>query len=403
MNNLDNANNTGNVDKKKIIEIAIGVAIILIIGIVLAFFYVPSRWSKYKESAKEAASLNNSGDYAGAQKILAEKLKADSAPELELMLANSYLDEGSVRGREAEASKKARDILFKLEKSYQSSYLYDLLGYSYEIVNDFDNALFYYNKSLSLDKKSVNTLFSIGHTYWLKGETDKARDFYSQAEHAITGKTDNSVKVKVYAGIAMLSKDLSMAEKYFLKTIPLSDSRAFKAEMYADLSTLKLVQQENKQAFEYAKMALDTDPSSEMAHLVFAKSAMADKSTLEANWEKVRTSLFKAIFLAPTKAEAQYWQGKFEFIGGKYDRAIRDFGNALKLLPGDNSLNADSRAVLRSDINLDLAVAYYLKKDNKNADRYISEAFGGNPVKVMYVLEKNEELKELLTMLTVKK
>ena len=201
----------------------------------------------------------------------------------------------------------------------------------------------------------------------------------------------------------MLSKDLSIAEKYFLKTIPLSDSRAFKAEMYADLSTLKLVQQENKQAFEYAKMALDTDPSSEMAHLVFAKSAMADKSTLEANWEKVRTSLFKAIFLAPTKAEAQYWQGKFEFIGGKYDRAIRDFGNALKLLPGDNSLNADSRAVLRSDINLDLAVAYYLKKDNKNADRYISEAFGGNPVKVMYVLEKNEELKELLTMLTVKK
>ncbi len=317
MDNLDNANNTGNADKKKVIEIVVGIAVLLIIGIVLAFFYVPPRWSKYKESAKEAANLNNSGDYAGAQKLLTEKLKADSAPELELMLANSYLDEGSVRGREAEASKKAKDILLKLEKSYQSSYLYDLLGYSYEIVNDFDNALFYYNKSLSLDKKSVNTLFSIGHTYWLKGETDKARDFYREAEHAITSKTDNSVKIKVYAGIAMLSKDLSMAEKYFLKTIPLSDSRAFKAEMYANLSTLKLVGQENKQAFEYAKTALDTDPSSEMAHLVFAKSAMSEKSVLEANWEKVRLSLFKAIFLAPTKAEAQYWQGKFEFIGGE--------------------------------------------------------------------------------------
>ncbi len=403
MDNLDNANNTGNADKKKVIEIVVGIAVLLIIGIVLAFFYVPPRWSKYKESAKEAANLNNSGDYAGAQKLLTEKLKADSAPELELMLANSYLDEGSVRGREAEASKKAKDILLKLEKSYQSSYLYDLLGYSYEIVNDFDNALFYYNKSLSLDKKSVNTLFSIGHTYWLKGETDKARDFYREAEHAITSKTDNSVKIKVYAGIAMLSKDLSMAEKYFLKTIPLSDSRAFKAEMYANLSTLKLVGQENKQAFEYAKTALDTDPSSEMAHLVFAKSAMSEKSVLEANWEKVRLSLFKAIFLAPTKAEAQYWQGKFEFIGGKYDQAVKSYGNALRLLPGDNSLNADSRAVLRSDINLDLAVAYYLKKDNKNADRYISEAFGGNPVKVMYVLEKNEELKGLLAMLTGEK
>lgn len=390
----------GEQQRKKAAAITIGAISLAVVGIVLLAVYSQTGKNKYAKEAVEIAQLNNSGDYAGAQKLLEEKLKADSAPELELMLANSYLDEGSVRGQEAAASKKAQDILIGLEVSYQSVYLYDLLGYSYEIINDFDNTLLYYDKSLSLDKKSVNTLFSIGHTYWLKGETDKARDYYAQAESAITPGTDNSVKIKVYAGVAMLSKDLAVAEKYFLKTIAISESRAFKAEIYADLANLKLVQRENAQALKYAKMALEADSSSEMAHLAFAKSAMAEKGVLEAYWKEVRLSLFRAIFLAPTKAEPQYWQGKLEFIGGRYDQAIRSYRNALKLLPKDNSLNADSRRVLESDINFDIAVAYYLKNDKENAYQFLRESFSGNPVKVMYVLEKSERLQDLLAMLT---
>lgn len=391
------------VHQKRMSPVAIGVVSVLVAGIVALAVYTQFANNKYAKEAAEAAQLNNSGDYAGARELLEEKIKADPAPELQLMLANSYLDEGSVRGKEAEASKKAQEILFTVEKSYKSTYLYDLLGYSYEIVNDFDNALYYYGKSLSLDGSSVNTLFSIGHTYWLKGETDEARNFYGLAERAITYKTDDSVKVKVYAGIAMLSRDLAEAETYFLKAIPLSDSRAFKAEMYADLANLKLVQSNNAQAFEYAKLAVSADSSSEMAHLAFAKSAMAEKSVLEANWEAVKTSLFKAIFLAPAKTEPQYWQGKLELIGGKTDMAIRSYGNALKLIDGDNSLNTDSRRVLRSDINFDTAVAYYLKNDKGNANRFLKESFSDNPVKVMYVLEKSEQLKELLAMLTTGK
>ncbi len=393
----------GEQSQKTTTAIAVGTISLVVVGIVLLTIYLQTGKNKYAKDAVEVAQLNDSGDYAGAQKLLEEKLKAGSAPELELMLANSYLDEGSVRGQEAAASKKAQDILLGLEISHESVYLYDLLGYSYEIINDFDKALFYYNKSLSLDKKSVNTLFSIGHTYWLKGETDKARDFYSQAERALTGQTDNSVKIKVYAGVAMLSKDLAVAEKYFLKTIAISESRAFKAEIYADLANLKLVQRENAQALKYAKMALEADSSSETAHLAFAKSAMAEKGVLEAYWKEVRLSLFRAIFLAPTKAEPQYWQGKFEFIGGRYDQAIRSYGNALKLLAGDNSLNTGSRTALKSDIDFDIAVAYYLKNDKESANQFLRESFSNNPVKVMYVLEKSEKLQDLLAMLTTGK
>ena len=373
------------------------VATVLVIAITASVFLFV-RGDTYSKEAAEAAKLNNSGDYAVAQSLLLEKIKTNSASELKMMLANSYLDEGSVRGLEAQASKKAQDILFEVEKSYKSPYLYDLIGYSYEVINDFDNALSYYNKSLSLDKTSVNTLFSIGHTYWLKGENDKARDYYSQAEQAITGKTDNSVKIKVYAGIAVLSKDLVKAEEYFLKTIPLSDSKAFKAEMYADLSTLRLAQGDSGQSLEYAQKALETDSSSEMSHIVFAKSAMADKATLETNWEKIRESLFKAIFLAPRKAEAQYLQGKFNFIGGNYDLALKSYDTALSFLSVDNSLNDSGRAVLKADILLDEALIYLLKNDIRYKS-YIREAYKSNPAKVFYVVDNDPALKELRTAL----
>jgi tetratricopeptide (TPR) repeat protein len=372
------------------------VAVLVIIAAALAFLLI--KGNSYLKEAEEVARLNNSGDYSVAQDLLLEKISGDSAPELKLMLANSYLDEGSVRGLEANASKKAQAVLFEVEKSYESTYLYDLLGYSYEIINNFEKALEYYNKSLSLDKGSANTLFSIGHTYWLKGETDKARDYYNQAEQAITRSTDNSVKVKIYAGIAVLSKDLAKAEEYFLKTIPLSDSKAFKAEMYSDLAVLKLSQGNSDQAFEYAKMALNTDPSSEMAHLNFAKSAMSKKEILEANWEKVRESLFKAIMLAPRKAEAQYWQGKFEFIGGNHDLALKSYQTALSFLVVDNSLNDAGRTVLKADIFLDEALIYSLKNDVIYKS-YIREAYKLNPAKIFYIVDNDPTLKKLRTAL----
>src|SRR3989344_4159159 len=114
--------------------ILVGLAVLVVVAVSLLFFLTAKK--DYSKVSVEIASFNNSGDYAGAQRLLEEKIKSDSAPELKLMLANSYLDEGSVRGQEAEASRKAQNVLIPLESSHRSVYFYDLLGYSYEIVNN---------------------------------------------------------------------------------------------------------------------------------------------------------------------------------------------------------------------------------------------------------------------------
>ena len=161
--------NSPQVDKNKIILVFAAAAAILAIGIAWYFFpSAPSATSiknTISKTAVEVAGLINVGDYAGAQNLLIEKIGMNSAPELKLLLAASYLDEGGVRGQEAEASKKAQDILFELEKSYRGTYIYDLIGYSYEIVGNYDKALGYYGRSLISDNKSVNTLFGIGHVH----------------------------------------------------------------------------------------------------------------------------------------------------------------------------------------------------------------------------------------------
>ncbi|OGM92463.1 hypothetical protein A2372_00240 [Candidatus Wolfebacteria bacterium RIFOXYB1_FULL_54_12] len=383
--------------KKKNIALMIGaVALAAGLGAGYVFVYQPAK--ENNRLIKAVADLNGTGNYADAQKLLLEKMEATDAPDIRLMLANSYLDEGSVRGKEAEASKKAQAILFEVEKQYQGVYLYDLLGYSYEIVNDFDKALEYYGKALAIDGKSVNTIFSIGHVHWLRGENETALTHYRKAEQSMDGKTDVSVRAKVYAGLGMLTNNLSEAETYFLKAIDAYEGGAFRSEMYANLSNLKLVVSDDEKAWEYAKLAVDADPSSEMAYLAFVKSAMAQEDRLRAEWENVRANLFRAILLAPVKAEPQYLQGKFEFISGDYVQAIRSFNVALSLLDGDNSLNAAGRNTLRGDIYLDMATGYYLLKDTENAKKYVDEAIRTNPIKIAYILQ-GEQFKDIYSLI----
>ena len=380
-------------DKNKIIAVSIAIVAVLALGIVWYFF--PSAENVQLKAAVEAARLNNSGDYAGAQNFLLEKIKTDSSPELKLLLANSYLDEGAVRGRETEASEKARDILFGLDKSYyQSAYLYVLLGYSYEIVGDFDNALGYYGRALILDKTSVSTLFGIGNANRLNGNLARAKEYYDKAENNINKSTDNSVSIKVYAAQGKMSGAPEKSEEYFLKALPLADSKAFKSELYANLSHAKYLQNDLPNAIEYAGLAIKTDPSNELGYIAYAKATISDKVLLQKNAQKVEEYLVKAIFLAPRKAESQYWMGKLDFVLGKYDLAIKSYDTARIFIPKDNTLGKSDRDVLLSDILFDESIVYFFKKDGKYLS-YLKEAFKYNPVKTLYMLDKDTALKEM--------
>lgn len=382
-------------EKIKIIAVTFGFAVLLVTGVIWAFsdrFNLKSYYSENTQSI--VARLNNSGDYAGAQKLLIEKIKTNFSPEMRLLLATSYLDEGSVRERQAEASKKAQSILFGLEKAYYKSvYMYDLIGYSYEMIGEFDKALGYYNRSLIMDNKSVNTLYSIGHTYWFKGDLVKAKEYYSKAEAVINKTTDNSVVVKVYAAQGSMNADPKKSEGYFLKALSITDSKAFRAELYANLSQARYLQKDFTKAIEYAGSAIKIDPSNELGYLAYSKAALLNKDFLQKNAPTVEEYLVKSIFLAPGKAEPQYLMGKFDFVFGKPDLAIISYDTARKYIPNDISLNKYGRNALMSDVLFDEAVVYVSKNDPKYKS-FLIEAFRYNPTKIAYTLDNSPDLRK---------
>lgn len=376
-------------------QYALGALGVVIVGAIVyvAFFYPRVTAIIPPEVVSKQASLNDAGDFKAAQAYLEEQIRANpSASILKLYLANSILNEGSVHGTESAAAPKAREILLAVEKGGDKTvYLYDLLGYSYEIVNDFTNALAQYNKALALDPKSVNTLFSIGHTYWLSGDLAKTKDFYGKAEAAITDTTDKSVAVKVYVAQGRMSSDPKKAEVYFQKALPLTSAKALKAELYANLSTTQYLQQLFPKAVEYANLAISTDPSNELGYLAYARATISSKDLLPANAQKVEAYLIKAIFLAPAKAESQYWYGKLDFVTKRYDLAIKSYDTARLFIPKDNTLSPSDRNILMADVLFDEAVVYFVK-GSQDYKAFLHEAIKYNPVKVFYMLNNDPDL-----------
>ncbi|MEK7126084.1 MAG: hypothetical protein AAB835_01165, partial [Patescibacteria group bacterium] len=279
-----------------------------------------------------------------------------------LILADSYLKEGIATGTRDGAALKSRELLLEVERTGQkSAYLYELLGYSSEIINDFS----------------------------------RAREYYGKAEDGITIMTPRIVKAKVYAAQGRMNSDPGKSKEYFLKALKFANDDSFKSELYADLSRTEYLLNDLPKAVEYAESAVKKDSSNAFGYLAYAKAVISDKALLLENAKRVEEYLVKAIFLAPRMAEAQYWMGKFDASLEKYDLAIKSYDTAAKLLMEDSVMSVQAKALMMSDVFFDESVVYFIKEDPKYRKFFI-EAFNLNPSNVLYRARDNTALKEMM-------
>jgi tetratricopeptide (TPR) repeat protein len=108
-------------------------------------------------------------------------------------------------------------------------YIYNQVGIIYDIMGYLDDAIFYYNRSLSLARDLGNksmqasVLNNIGAVYYYKGELDKALDYY---EESLRIQTDEKEKAITYNNIAVIydnKGDYQKAVEYFQKAIEISE------------------------------------------------------------------------------------------------------------------------------------------------------------------------------------
>lgn len=375
----------------------LSVAVLVILAIGAAYLLLQGQTNTYTREAAQAEGLNRSGDYVGAQNFLLEKINADSAPELKLLLANSYLEEGEAKGTRQAAAINARELLLGVERTgYSSAYLYDLLGDSANIIHDSERANAYYNKALSINPESVHSLYGLGVSYLFDGQAKKAKVYFNKAESSIAQATDDFLKTKVYIAQGRISGDLKKSEEYFEKAFTLAASKREKAELYALMSGARYLQNDMPKAIEYAELAVEADPSDANGYIAYAKAVISDKSLLEAHAPKAEAYLVKAIFLAPRSAEPQYWMGKLDASFGKYDLAIKSYDTAATFIMKDATSSVLAKASLMSDVMFDQSVVHYLKKDSRYKD-FFREAFNLDVVKTLYRIRENPALKGMMT------
>lgn len=227
----------------------------------------------------QGASLIASGQYLEASRYFESQYHqtTDQAQKNAngILWAFSDLRYGNAFYQETGFAEKARATLeaLKLGTGAESGHYLYYYGYSYEMERQYDKALEYYQKAITLFGKdfplALATVYNqIGHVYDLQGKMDLAYENYQKAYSLDVG---NSMIQLNIARVLVRSGSLDEAGKYFLQIANATNDSFLKAEAYANLADVTLIgtgAQKIETAFEYANRAMKANPNYPNAYMV---------------------------------------------------------------------------------------------------------------------------------------
>lgn len=161
------------------------------------------------------------------------------------------------------------------------SILYETEMYK-EAINVFQEALKY-------NPGEYKLYYYMGMTYTRINDFPNAKEYYKKA--ATINSTLNVAKLNL-GQISLIFKDYDEAEKFFMECIE-NDDEEIQAEAYYYLSKIKLINNQNELAVQYANIALELEPSliEKMEKDIYFASILGKLKTKENKY--VKTSLSK--------------------------------------------------------------------------------------------------------------
>lgn len=158
---------------------------------------------------------------------------------------------------------KAIDELNISKALQQNEACYYYLGYSYESINDYDNAIKSFNMLINIYKQNLGSTYEeLGIAEFNKGDITQSRKYYK------IGLAYNPHNGNAYYSLGIFAaykNKLTFAENYFKKAIIFANSDP---EVGRDYSALgKLYEQEKRynKAISSYKKALSADPGNDNA------------------------------------------------------------------------------------------------------------------------------------------
>ena len=214
----------------------------------------------------------NKNDFVNANKSIDAQLSNDpNNIQLLLFKATTLAQQGSLEFKEKELGDQARSYAEKaLKLDPKNIQALTLIGYTYEIQQDYVNAHKYYDQALVIDPNNVDTLAQKAHAYDLQGKIDEAGKLY---EKTIEIDPENTIAILGRAKIFAKQGELVKAKKDLLNSIDKIADNRHKAEIYYSLyiiaekeSMKNLVEQE-----KYISLTISTDESYPQGYVGRAK------------------------------------------------------------------------------------------------------------------------------------
>lgn len=176
-----------------------------------------------------------------------------------------------------------KDVL-KRKKDYLDASL--ALGDILYETEMFKEAINVFQDALKYNPGEYKLYYYLGMTYTRINDFSNAKEYYKKA--ATINGTLNAAKLNL-GQISLLFKDYDEAEKYFMECIE-NDDEEIQAESYYYLSKIKLINNENALAVQYANIALELEPKliEKMEKDIFFASVLGKLKTKESKYVKTK-------------------------------------------------------------------------------------------------------------------
>lgn len=355
-------------------RIAVSVIIVLLAVAGIYVYYTSSYVSteRVTDSLIEVESSFNVGSIDQSIETLEEMLRGSLSNEnrarVLLALATLYTQQGSLSLDEHQAAQKAISLVQEsLSLNGASAEAYRILGYAYEITEQYNLAEQYYMKSLEVDSRYAIAHSNLGHMYDLKGDWEKAQQYYASAltlepelDHALL----NSARLAIRLG------DVSGASILAAKVTETSRNNRFMSEAYNILGIIALQQGAYSSAISSLEKGIAADASLAQNYVALAQAhldslqsigdAVDFDQLLSARDSVVAKStplLTKALEINPQLASAYLLQARVLSMAGDMTSAQATLNQGLSVIDADITLGAKEKEAMR--INMQDALINY--------------------------------------------
>jgi tetratricopeptide (TPR) repeat protein len=298
-----------------------------------------------KNSEQKFSDAFNSNNFVSANNEVDASLTLnDKDTKALLMKATTLAQQGSLEFKEKalgdEARKYAEQVLSLEPKNIEAL---TLIGYTYEIQQDYVKAHENYNVALKLDPKNSNTLSQKAHAYFLEGKIKSSEELYIKAGN--TGENLVIVTLGQARNLALQSKFAEAVKKFKVALTQTTNNR-LKAEIYTSIAAISPNNTNGVNTLEILNLAIENDRSYPQAYVGMAKYLF------EASLDEKDTNIKK----------------------NKIDDSFKNLEIALKLNPNQSSASLQLIIQLIAVGQKDLANKMLINIDRKiNEDITISK------------------------------